>query len=86
MENNKLLHLKIIGKGHDVEKIQKRLRCASRAINAELELSWQHEQPQYLFSNTNKSVVVTCDNKILIDGLVSTEEIEKIFMKLKGHT
>ena len=37
------LKLTIIGKGPEVEKMQKRLRCAARAIGTELHLSWQHQ-------------------------------------------
>jgi len=40
------INLNIIGKGSEVEKLQKRLRCAARATGTELHLSSQHEHPQ----------------------------------------
>ena len=77
------IHLTIIGKGHDVEKMQKRLRCAARATKNELHLSWQHEYPQTLNVGAEQTTAVTCNNKLVLDGLVATEEIEKLLTKLK---
>jgi len=80
---NKAIHLTIIGKGHDVEKMQKRLRCAARATGTELHLSWQHENPQTLNIGAEQTTAVTCNHKLVLDGLVATEEIETLLTKLK---
>ena len=80
---DKAIHLTIIGKGHEVEKMQKRLRCAARATGTELYLSWQHEYPQTLNIGAEQTIAVTCNDELLIDGLTSTEEIETLLTRLK---
>ncbi len=80
----KPLQLEIIGKGAEVEKIQKRLRCAARATGSELQLSWLHEYPQTVFENARHSIAVSNNNELLIDGLVPTEEIETVLKQLTG--
>lgn len=77
------INLNIIGKGSEVEKLQKRLRCAARTTGSELHLSWQHEHPQAPGIAEN-SVAVTCKNKLVLDGLRSTEEIETLLTRLKN--
>lgn len=72
----------IIGKGAEVEKIQKRLRCAARTTGCELQLSWLHEYPQTVFENAKYSIAVSSNNRLLIDGLIPTEEIEKLLRNL----
>lgn len=78
MKNNtchNTIKLTIIGKGSEVEKMQKRLRCAARATGTDLHLFWQHEYPQALNINTSNTIAVYCNNKLLIDGLIPTEAI-----------
>ncbi len=82
---NEVINLNIIGKGNDVEKIQKRLRCAARATGTELHLSWQHEYPQTLDIAAENSVAVTCEKKLLLDGPGTTEEIETLLTRLKNN-
>ena len=76
------LELTIIGKGYEVEKMQKRLRCAARATHTDLHLSWQHEPPPPLNMGSGNSVAVIWNNKLVIDGLKRTEEIETLLEQL----
>ena len=66
--------------------MQKRLRCAARATGTELQLSWQDEYPQTLNIAAEKSTAVTCDDKLVLDGLKPTEEIETLLTQLKKKT
>ena len=77
-----MIELTIIGKGPDVEKMQKRLNCAARAINVGLCLHWKHEYPQLLNIPAIHSVVVTNGKEIVLDGIKSTEDIESILIDL----
>ena len=78
--------LTIIGKGPEVEKMQKRLRCAARATGTDLHLAWQHEYPQALNIGARHATAVSCNNKLVLDGLAATEKIEKLLIKLKEDT
>lgn len=80
------IELSIIGKGTEVEKMQKRLRCAARATGTDLHLSWQHEYPQALDIGARHDIAVSRDNILLLDGLASTEEVETLLIKLKENT
>ena len=84
--NGHTIKLSIIGKGPEIEKMQKRLRCAARATGTELYLSWQHEFPQSLHPGAKHSTAVTCNDKLVLDGLKPTEEIERLLIKLKEGT
>ena len=77
------VNLTIIGKGLEVEKMQKRLRCAARATGTELQLSWRHENPQALNINAGNTIAVLSNNKLILDGLASTETIETLLTRLK---
>ena len=52
--------------------MQKRLRFAARATGTELQLSWRHEYPQTLNIGAENSTAVTCDDKLVLDGLKGT--------------
>jgi hypothetical protein len=78
------INLTIFGKGIEVEKMQKRLSCAARATGTELQLSWQHKDPQTLNIGAENSTAVTCNSKLVLDGLKPTEEIEILLTRLKG--
>ncbi len=86
--DNHAIRLTIIGKDIEVEKMQKRLRCAARATNTEIHLSWRDESPQHLNILARESIAVTCysttgEDKLLIDGLKSTEDIETLLTQLE---
>jgi len=78
-----VLKLTIIGKGLEVEKMQKRLRCAARATGDELQLSWQHLNPQELSIGASHSVAISNNGKLLLDGLKPTETIEGLLKQLQ---
>ncbi|MGV6851477.1 MAG: hypothetical protein ACWA5R_04755 [bacterium] len=80
------LELSIMGRGIEVEKMQKRLNCAARASHSQLSLSWVYQYPAEIFGHVEGSVAVIYKNKVLIDGLMPTEEIEKILLKLRKNT
>jgi len=42
------INLTIISRSVEVEKMQKRLRCAASATDTNLHLAWQHQYPQTL--------------------------------------
>ncbi len=77
------INLTIIGRGVEVEKMQKRLRCAARATDTDLHLAWQHEYPQTLNVGAMHATAVSYKNKLVLDGLVPTEDIENLLIKLK---
>lgn len=79
---SKTLYLTIIGKGTEVEKMQKRLRCAARSTGIDLQLSWQHEYPDRLNIGAIHDIAVTHNHKLLLDGLETTENIEALLEKL----
>ncbi len=86
MDNKDDVHtikLNIIGKGVEVEKMQKRLRCAARAIDTDLHLSWQHKDPRTLNIDAGHAIAVCYKDKLLFDRLLPTEEIENQLIKLK---
>lgn len=84
--SDKAIHLTIIGKGQDIERMQKRLRCAARATGNKLHLSWKDEYPRTLNIDAEQSTAVTCNDKLILDGLKPTEEIESLLIKLKENT
>ena len=76
-DNLPVLRLTMIGRGEDALRMEKRLRCAGRAVGAQVEIEWQAEnygQP-----------VVYFDDKILTDHLLDTVEIEQILHPLLKH-
>ena len=81
--SNHSIKLTIIGSGIEVEKMQKRLRCAARATDTDLHLSWQHENPQTLNIGARHSIALRYKNKLLLDGLLPTEAIENLLINLK---
>ena len=77
-----MIHLTILGRGLDVERMQKRLKCAARAVGVQLELNWINEYTD----NKQESVVVLYQKQPLIKGLLDTEQIESILKELTNGT
>lgn len=77
-----MLCLTILGRGLDVERMQKRLQCAARAVGTRLELNWINEYTD----NKEESVIVLYQNQPLIKGLLDTEQIELILKELTNGT
>ncbi len=67
--NFPVLRLKLVGRGEDAMRLEKRLRCAGRAIGARVEIDWQSQ-------HYGEPVVYFGEEKI-IDRLLSTEQIEQ---------
>ena len=79
------LDLTIIGRGIEVEKMHRRLRCAARATGTKLHFSWRNEYPQALKLNAEHASAVTLDGELVLDGLKPVEEIETVLTKLKNR-
>jgi len=69
-----VLQLKMLGRGEDAMRMNKRLRCAGRALGVAVHIEWdsgQYGDPSVYFQG-----------KLLIDHLIDTLEIEKILQPI----
>lgn len=65
-----VLNVRLVGRGEDAMRMEKRLICAGRALGVRVRVDWksvQHGDP-----------VVTIEDKLLIDHLVQTTELETL--------
>jgi len=68
------------GRGEDAMRMEKRLRCAGRALGVDVQIEWDAR----IFGAPS----VTVANRLLADHLVSTEELESLlreYLELEEH-
>lgn len=73
------LKLHMTGRGEDAMRMEKRLRCAGRALGVEVQVEWD--------ASSFGPPSVTVANRLLTDRLVSTEELETLlreYLELEG--
>lgn len=68
-----VLKLHMTGRGEDAMRMEKRLRCAGRAMGVDVQVEWDASE----FGAPRVSVA----NRLLTDRLVSTEELESLLRK-----
>ena len=69
-----VLDLTMVGRGEDAMRMDKRLRCAGRALGVAVRIDWQADQygePKIYWKD-----------ELLIDRLLNTVEIEKVLQPL----
>ncbi len=65
-----LLKLQLQGQGEDATRMEKRLRCAGRALDVRVEVDWDAAR--------HGSPVVRIGNQIVADHLMDTTELEML--------
>lgn len=63
-----VLHLRLVGRGENAQRMEKRLTCVGRLLGIQVKVAWdsgQYGEP-----------LVYKGNDLLVDHLVSTEELE----------
>ncbi len=65
-----ILNLQMLGRGEDAMRMDKRLRCAGRALGVAVHIDWK--------SNQYGDPKVYCNGQLLTDHLLNTTDIEKI--------
>ncbi len=76
-----VLRLQMTGRGENAIRMDKRLRCAGRAVGVRVEVDWKSEH--------YGDPVVYFNDKQLTDHLMDTEEIERLLQRLletESHT
>jgi len=74
------LKLRMTGRGEDAMRMEKRLRCAGRALGVDVQVEWD--------ASGFGPPRVTVANRLLTDRLVSTEELEALlreYLKPEEH-
>jgi len=71
-----VLRLQMTGRGENAMRMDKRLRCAGRAVGVRVEVDWKSEH--------YGDPVVYFHDKQLTDHLMDTEEIERLLQRLLG--
>ena len=84
--NNPGLLLQIIGTGDDVQRLQKRLRCAARALGVNVELQIQHSDIEAAQRGARCGPLVLLDDAVLADGLLPVEELQVRLAKWLDQT
>ena len=74
-EGRPLLRVKLSGRGEDAMRMDKRLRCAGRALGLRVEVDWD--------AGTYGEPVVRIGDQLVVDHLVETPELERL---LKPYT
>jgi len=69
-----VIRLKMIGRGENAMRMEKRLRCAGRAVGVRVEVEWQAEH--------YGDPVVYFNDKLFSDHLMDTEQIEQLLYPL----
>ncbi len=65
-----VLYVRLKGRGEDAMRMDKRLRCAGRALGVRVAVDWdatQHGLP-----------VITIDQQLVVDRLVDTMQLEQL--------
>lgn len=65
-----VLDVRLVGRGEDAIRMDKRLRCAGRALGVTVKVDWQ--------SGQYGSPVIYVENQMLIDHLLETTELEEL--------
>ncbi|MCU7958817.1 MAG: hypothetical protein KZQ58_02245 [gamma proteobacterium symbiont of Bathyaustriella thionipta] len=73
-----VLHVRFLGRGEDAMRMEKRLNCAGRALGVKVKIDWQPSR--------HGELVVYVGDKILIDHLVQTTELEIMLKSFIEHT
>lgn len=68
------LQLQLTGRGEDAMRMDKRLRCAGRALGVEVRLDWD--------ASRAGPPVVYHDGMKVVEGLVPTESLEALLRPL----
>ncbi len=70
--------------GSDIERIKlsKRLSCAVKHLPLRLQVYYEKDAMQSIQEGVTKDPTLTLNDKILLEGLVSAEEITKTFENL----
>ena len=69
-----VLRLRLVGRGDDAMRMEKRLRCAGRALGARVMIDWEARQ--------HGGPVVYHGNDIVTDRLLRTEALETLLRPL----
>lgn len=65
-----VLNVRLTGRGEDAMRMEKRLGCAGRALGVRVKIDWRSDQ--------HGAPVVTIGDKLLIDHLAQTTELEAL--------
>jgi len=65
-----VLEVRLVGRGEDAMRMEKRLSCAGRALGVNVKIDWKMER-----QNTPRVYV---DEKLVIDRLLETTEMESV--------
>ena len=74
--NEPALLLQIIGSGDDVQRLQKRLRCAARALDVNVHFQIQRSDIEAAQRGAQRGPLVLAGDAVLADGLLPVEELQ----------
>ncbi len=72
-----VLRLRLVGRGDDAMRMEKRLRCAGRALGARVVIEWEARQ--------HGGPVVYYGDEVVADRLLRTEALETLLRPLLKH-
>ncbi|BAO44900.1 hypothetical protein [Thiolapillus brandeum] len=71
-----VLEVRLVGRGEDAMRMEKRLSCAGRALGVNIKIDWKMERQD--------APRVYVDDKLVIDRLLETTEIERMLKPWLG--